>query len=458
MNPFNWLAYAWLVGGLLALAAWLLGRVATGTGRPSRAVWVIAALATVALPLVALRRPPAPLSPIFAVGPAWQWPSGPAPLTGMAAIQPPHGTFATVDLEQLLLAGWVCASIAAAFWIFLSYRSLARQRRTWRMETVQGIAVLVSQDVGPAVVGVLRPGIVVPAWFGALSADSQRLALLHEQEHLRAHDSRLLALVLGCMVLMPWQPFLWLQFAALRFAIEIDCDRRVLRQGGARRYADLLLTLAGRVERRGWALPLVALWSTPSRMERRIRLICEVKSPSWRELATAVAGAGLALLLACAANAPAPAVEPVAVAPQAHQQPETERQREQLLWERHLAEFFTPPDEVHRFDERPVYWFLVDTADQVLRHDTGGREIIFRDEQYWKTFRPESWREARARADSAGRHGPLGGFFQVSDGELYERYPDLKNLSLLGYGLMPARFGKDTVMVVFGTVGPASRD
>ena len=31
-------------------------------------------------------------------------------------------------------------------------------------------------------------------------------------------------------------------------------------------------------------------------------------------------------------------------------------------------------------------------------------------------------------------------------------------LTFMGYGLMPARFGKDTVMVVFGTVGPASRD
>lgn len=174
----------------------------------------------------------------------------------------------------------------------------------------------------------------------------------------------------------------------------------------------------------------------------------------------AMSGAALALLLACSTNAPTPAaVLPRATAVPGGSTPaRTTAQDEQLAWERRLAENFAAPSEHHSFEQRTVYWILTDTAGVVVRHDTGGRELLFRDERYWRTYLPDDYRRARARADAAGRRGPLGGFFRLGSGQVYQHFPEVREMDLVSYGLMPAAFGADTVMLAFGMVRPASRE
>ena len=88
--------------------------------------------------------------------------------------------------------------------------------------------VLLADDIGPAVFGLLRPRVVLPRWLGAASAATQDLVPAHERQHLVARDPQLLALALALVVLMPWNlPLLW-QLRRLRFALEVDCDTRVL--------------------------------------------------------------------------------------------------------------------------------------------------------------------------------------------------------------------------------------
>src|SRR4029078_13651233 len=94
-----------------------------------------------------------------------------------------------------------------------------------------GPAVYISEDSGPAVVGFLRPHIVVPRWLTKSSPDEQELVIAHERSHLGAYEPKLLTIAVSLLACMPWNPMLWWQLRRLRLAIEIDCDARVLSLG-----------------------------------------------------------------------------------------------------------------------------------------------------------------------------------------------------------------------------------
>jgi TonB family protein len=76
------------------------------------------------------------------------------------------------------------------------------------------------------------------------------------------------------LVATPWNPLLWWQFRRLRAAIEMDCDRRVLRgrPGDRRAYGELLLEVGGlTVPQVGTA----GLTGSRSTLERRIELLVQ---------------------------------------------------------------------------------------------------------------------------------------------------------------------------------------
>jgi beta-lactamase regulating signal transducer with metallopeptidase domain len=122
---------------------------------------------------------------------------------------------------------------------------LHRTSRLWRPETVGGFPTLISPSFGPAVVGVVNPGIVIPEWVLPLPRSDRELILAHENSHRSAGDSRVLLASAVVTVLFPWNASGWLLARRLRLAVEIDCDSRVI---GTRvaptRYASLLVSVA----------------------------------------------------------------------------------------------------------------------------------------------------------------------------------------------------------------------
>src|SRR6185437_11553457 len=54
-----------------------------------------------------------------------------------------------------------------------------------RVNATAGVPVRVSPTLGPVVIGVTRPEIVVPAWLLERGDAEQRLAVAHEREHVR---------------------------------------------------------------------------------------------------------------------------------------------------------------------------------------------------------------------------------------------------------------------------------
>src|SRR2546422_838633 len=180
----------------------------------------------------------------------------------------------------------------ATRWAWVAALRLTALRRDWRNATVDGRAVLVSDNVGPAVAGLWRPRVVLPEWALRLGDRERRLMLAHEDEHIRARDPWLLAAAAVTLFFTPWNPVVWWQVRRLRLAVEMDCDSRVLaRDGDAPAYGALLL----RVGQRRARLPLgaPALGEPVSFLGRRIRRMA-TSLPRWRWAGAAAGEVGRA--------------------------------------------------------------------------------------------------------------------------------------------------------------------
>ncbi len=213
--------------------------------------------------------------------------------------QAPASSHGNASTDLLLLLLWAIASTLCAAVLAGSAWRIARMRREWRPAVVAGVPVLVSHDVGPAIIGLVHHGVVIPSWVESLSPAEQRLVLTHEREHVRAGDPLLLWGATLLAVLLPWNFASWFALRHVKHAIEMDCDARVLRdQTDAHAYCTLLLdvgerTLAG-------VAPIAALAEPSTLLERRVEAMTARPSPRRHSTALAVAGVVM-LLLGCVA-------------------------------------------------------------------------------------------------------------------------------------------------------------
>ncbi|MDQ6829359.1 MAG: M56 family metallopeptidase [Gemmatimonadota bacterium] len=182
--------------------------------------------------------------------------------------------------RAMLITDFVGALVALS-WLTGAWLSLRHRRETWSVGEVDGTSVRFAAAFGPAVIGVMRPEIVIPMWALELEQPERALLLTHEREHLRSHDARALALAVVLVALVPWNPALWWLFRRLRFAIEVDCDQRVLGQGAALpTYAQLLVRIGERLGKHsggigGASLASAAFLERGSEVRRRLEAITD---------------------------------------------------------------------------------------------------------------------------------------------------------------------------------------
>ena len=160
-----------------------------------------------------------------------------------------------------------------------------------------------TEDVGPAVVGLLRPRIVVPRWVTMAIPRHQSAVIAHEQSHLDARDPQLFTFALALLVFMPWNLPLWWQLRRLRYAIEVDCDARVLAGGlDAAHYGETLIAVGERQS--AYVGAVAAMSESRSFLEQRIRIMIS-KPVKWRRVGmAALAGVSLALTALAAQVSP----------------------------------------------------------------------------------------------------------------------------------------------------------
>jgi beta-lactamase regulating signal transducer with metallopeptidase domain len=320
-----WILYALLVGTLLAAAARLLEGTLRIAAHPVRWVWAGALGLTIALAAIAPTRTTrdgsssAILERAKVVDGAVSAAASRSWGENFIATLRSASLTVTAPVQRVIVAaerrvppsagkslGMASLSLSALLVLVLSvvYARFHRLRRRWPVAELLGVRVRVSSQMGPAVVGLSRPEIVIPSWLLERTTDEQRLVLVHEREHVRAHDPLLLASACALAALLPWHPAVWYMLSRLRLAVELDCDVRVLRRGvAAHSYGTLLIDLAERCS--GLRIGAPALADTSSHLEQRL-LAMNTSSSRFAHLRACALGACavLALLAACEAQLP----------------------------------------------------------------------------------------------------------------------------------------------------------
>ncbi len=315
-----WMVYLLLVGGLIALAAQLLATAMRALGKPTRWIWAGALAGVVVLAVVAPRQEveQRELRPAVATRATVAGVADHAPADLLTRLRGAYGIISdrtTAALSSLakqvprpmaigFVAVWAVGSaMLLALFVAVNLR-IARARRRWPLSQACGTAVRVAPDSGPAVLGLLRPEIVVPRSLLDRNADEQRLILVHECEHLRARDHLLLAGAWLVAIALPWHPAVWALINRLRLAIELDCDARVLRAGESpKSYGALLIDVAA--HHGGIRIGALALADGPSHLERRILAMNAPRKRHALAYGALLSGVGALLVLAaCEAKVP----------------------------------------------------------------------------------------------------------------------------------------------------------
>ncbi len=299
-------AYAIAIGALVMVCATLIGRALRDRGRPERSVWASAVVLAMGLPFLLphLSTPTlaAPEAAGSGIGPIVVLDFTPAAI----AVTPEFGI---PGLGVILLTLWAAASVVLAARLISSLRTVARIRDRARPLEDGSDRIFVTDRHGPAVVGFLRPIILVPEWILSLSASRRRWVLRHELEHIRGGDPWLLGLILTSRILFPWNPIVWRLGTKLRAVIETDCDRRTL--GDEREsvldYGEALIAVAGGPTPARNPLPGIASAFAEPRLplEDRIRSITTPPRKVSGFVKTALAGM-VALVTVVACEVPTP--------------------------------------------------------------------------------------------------------------------------------------------------------
>jgi beta-lactamase regulating signal transducer with metallopeptidase domain len=311
----SWMLYSIIVSMLLGLAALALERSAQIRQSPARWLWgacMVASLAILFIPSRESVQIPETTHADRAIPSAILTP----PQT--TAIELPRFTLPMIATDQapvsdevstMLEWTWRMASMALALAILAGGVLLSWRRRRWERGHMAGTAVYISEDCGPAVVGLFRPHIVVPRWLKKLSPDEQELVIAHERSHLGAYDTQLLTVAVCLVACMPWNPMLWWQLRRLRLAIETDCDARVLALGyPIARYSETLIAVG---ERQSASCAMtMAGYGSKSFLEQRIHNMLRKKTRHARVWALASAGFGVGIAV-CAAEVAPPKVDSI---------------------------------------------------------------------------------------------------------------------------------------------------
>jgi len=287
------IGYVLIVGIILSLAALMAEQGAKQRRTAKRWIWLIAMLASLLLPLI-VPNVTVQVPNLIHQGSV----QGPMALREATSVHLPmamfdfgmHNTDVTSGrFETVFHDVWLAMSMCVLAGLLLSGGLVYWRKRRWTQETLCGTSVLVAADVGPAVVGLLRPRIVIPTWLLNESAARQRHVLAHEQSHLDAADPQVLTIALCLLVAMPWNLPLWWQFRRLRRAIEVDCDARVLSRGaGVVDYCETLIHVGQNPSRSIGAV--AAMSESKSFLEQRIRIML-LKPGKWaRSSALALIG------------------------------------------------------------------------------------------------------------------------------------------------------------------------
>ncbi|WP_146907213.1 TonB family protein [Arenimonas daejeonensis] len=200
---------------------------------------------------------------------------------------------------------WLAGALALVAWLAEQQRGFLRRLGPLHRRD-DGSYLASSRRIGPAVVGALRPRIVLPADFEQRYDPQQRAPVLaHERVHLRRGDLQVNLLMCALRCVFWFNPLVHVAAARLRVDQELACDAVVLRHHpeSGRTYATALLN----TQLADLGLPVGCYWQSSQSLKWRIAMLKRPLPGSARLLL----GAGIALLASSAAAVSLWQVQPV---------------------------------------------------------------------------------------------------------------------------------------------------
>lgn len=257
-------------------------------------IWTLVPLALIAgaLPAGSIGSPITDLNTVIA-------------LNGLDAVAAAAG-----DLGQAVPAAWGKAPLVlwlagvGLMLLTVGYRQY-RYRRLLGALRPLGRHILVSDkgSVGPAVIGVIRPRVILPReFYRRFDARQRRLMLAHEYTHLKRGDPAWNLIATGFRCLFWFNPLVHLASIRFRHDQELACDATVLapRRCARRAYAAALLA-----QQDNLLVPIIGFGTHP--LKERVRMLAKVKTHSRQKR---LAGSLLAVTLVVGMAAVAWAVDP----------------------------------------------------------------------------------------------------------------------------------------------------
>jgi len=218
------------------------------------------------------------------------------PLAAAGSLMPPtlaSGAPGSVEATNDRLLAWLSVAdhARAVIGLWLAGALAAGATAAWRHRRFS--EAVRAGRAGPAVVGVIRPRLVMPADCAERFTDEERrLVVAHERAHMDRLDARYNAAAALATWVCWFNPLLHLAVRAMRLDQELACDATVLDRlpHARRRYAETLL----RTHQAAAASVLGCQWNSPGAhpLEARIRNL-GLTPPSQARL-----DFGLAILLA----------------------------------------------------------------------------------------------------------------------------------------------------------------
>lgn len=370
-----WIVYCLFISLLLSVAALAAERGLYLYGRPLRWVWVATVVGSIGLPLAAMTFPVWRGLPKVSLQPALVTViEGITLAAGSLSVAETAGA-SPIGYDGALIVLWLLASVALAVFFIRSYVRLRSESKEWSRKRVGARTVLVSRHRGPAVTGFFKGAIVLPSWVLEMEEEVRRIILLHEEEHLRAGDQRLLGIGLASLVLAPWNLPLWWQVRRMRLAIELDCDGRVLQRGAhPRHYGDLLLEVGRRTS--GISLLPTTFSEGKTFLERRVENMTRGTSKNriWKAAVAAALTAGL-IAVACETPAPKEPTDASPAEPSAPSLAPPPADPDQLRAKPHLTPYTVRPEIKDR--EAATDIVLEHYPDELKSAGVGGTVYIF---------------------------------------------------------------------------------
>jgi beta-lactamase regulating signal transducer with metallopeptidase domain len=142
----------------------------------------------------------------------------------------------------VLALAWLCGALVLALFFWRAHATFVA--RLGRLAPRGELYISASGDAGPALLGLWRPKVVVPADFASrYSEQEQALIVAHEQVHARRGDVAVNLLQASLQCVFWFNPLVHLAALCFRADQEMACDAAVLRRhpGLVRTYAAALL-------------------------------------------------------------------------------------------------------------------------------------------------------------------------------------------------------------------------